>query len=84
MSLAQSGHARRSRECPLSGVKRTLRTSSKMSANDPKRTLAVRQTTAPGRTSEIGNLQQPAVADPGSGQVSLGLVSGSGIAARLI
>ena len=42
------------------------------------------QITALARTSEIGNLQQPAVADPGSGQVSFGLVSGSGIAARLI
>src|SRR6516162_10102976 len=42
------------------------------------------QTTALGRTSEIGNLQQPAVADPRSGQVGLGLVSCSGVAARLI
>ena len=70
------------RTCALLGVKRTSR--ARMSAFDPKRTSAVRQTTAPGRTSEIGNLQQPAVADPGSGQVSLGLVSGSGVAARLI
>src|SRR5262249_60080720 len=37
-----------------------------------------------GRTSEIRNLQQLAVADPGSGQVGLGLVSGSGVPARLI
>src|SRR6516164_6417105 len=51
-----------------------------MSAFDPKRTPDDRAD----RTSEIGNLQQPAVADPCSGQVSLGLVSGSGVAARLI
>src|SRR5262249_20605140 len=54
-----------------------------MSAFDPKWTPAG-QTTALGRTSEIGNLQQLAVADPGFGQVSLGLVSCSGVAARLI
>ena len=33
------------------------------------------------RTSEIGNLQQPAVADPGSGKVSLGLTRRGGVAA---
>src|SRR6516164_8143727 len=51
-----------------------------MSAFDPKRTPDDRAD----RTSEVGNLQQPAVADPRSGQVSLGLVSGSSVAARLI
>jgi len=41
-------------------------------------------TTAPMRTSEIGNLQQLAVADPGSGKVSLGLARRGGVAARFI
>jgi hypothetical protein len=37
--LAQSGHQDRAAECPLLGVKRTLRFQGVMSAFDPKRTL---------------------------------------------
>jgi hypothetical protein len=36
--MAQSGHAACTAECPLSGVKRTLRFQGAMSAFDPKRT----------------------------------------------
>jgi hypothetical protein len=36
--LAQSGHYVRGSECPLLGVKRTLRLHCEMSAFDPKRT----------------------------------------------
>src|ERR1700737_1381646 len=36
------------------------------------------------RVSEIGNLQKPAVADPDSGKVSLGLARRGGVAARLM
>jgi hypothetical protein len=39
--LAQSGHHSRLRQCPLSGVKRTSRIQSVMSAFDPKRTWHV-------------------------------------------
>jgi hypothetical protein len=38
LRLAQSGHSNRSRECPLSGVKRTSEFKGIMSANNPKRT----------------------------------------------
>ena len=38
--LAQSGHTRVHCKCPFSGVKRTSLSHCKMSANDPKRTLA--------------------------------------------
>ena len=36
--MALSGHFKRSRECPLLGVKRTCRFALQMSAFDPKRT----------------------------------------------
>ena len=38
--LAQSGHPAVARQCPLSGVKRTSRFQSVMSASDPRRTFA--------------------------------------------
>jgi hypothetical protein len=38
--LALSGHANSSEQCPLSGVKRTCLFALRMSAFDPKRTLA--------------------------------------------
>ena len=37
--LAQSGHHGRANQCPLSGVKRTSRLQTVMSAFDPKRTF---------------------------------------------
>src|SRR5262245_47710008 len=56
------------------------------SACDPKRTLMcidpVRSSID--ANSEIGNLQQSAVADPGSGKVSLGLTRRGRVAAGLI
>src|SRR5215469_14432885 len=82
--LAQSGHRMTEFQCSLLGVKRTSLRHASMSASDSKRTPDDRADHCARRTSEIGNLQQPAVADPRSGQVSLGLVSGSGVAARLI
>ena len=39
--LAQSGHANRSQQCPLSGVKRTLLRLAPMSAFDPKRPSSI-------------------------------------------
>src|SRR6516225_5421723 len=39
--LAQSGHSDCAQQCPLSGVKRTLRGRALMSAFDPKRTLKI-------------------------------------------
>src|SRR4029450_8893087 len=57
-----------------------------MSAYDPKRTLMCIDPVGSSidANSEIGNLQQPAVADPGSGKVSLGLTRRGGVAACLI
>src|SRR5262245_52749936 len=61
-----------------------------MSAIGPKRILMyveirlVAQLPGTNSNSEIGNLQQPAVADPGSGKVSLGLARRGGVAACLI
>ena len=40
--MAESGHFKRSRECPLLGVKRTSGGHAVMSAFDPKRTLSGR------------------------------------------
>src|SRR6516162_9061370 len=40
--LAQSGHFTTEFQCPLSGVKRTSSESASMSANDPKRSWALR------------------------------------------
>jgi hypothetical protein len=48
--LAQSGHPRVARQCPLSGVKRTSLRSATMSAFDPKRTSGL-QSQASCRTS---------------------------------
>src|SRR5262245_57458917 len=41
--LAQSGHSKLHRTCPLSGVKRTSVSALQMSAFDPKRTCAARK-----------------------------------------
>jgi hypothetical protein len=41
LSLAQSGHPNALGRCPLSGVKQTSRKPPRMSAYDPKQTLAI-------------------------------------------
>jgi hypothetical protein len=59
--MAQSGHPGRVVECPFSGVKRTFRRHTPMSAYDPKRTLpsAGLATSCLGQLPTIGLLSEP-------------------------
>ena len=73
--LAHSGHHDRSERCPLLGVKRTSRDWSSMSANDPKRKLAVETC----RRAKCRRTPFPPGANP-AGDVICGRSAGIGIA----
>src|SRR5262245_26543 len=82
---------KRAPKCPVLEVKRTSHSRTRLSAFDPKADIYAsqrcwrwRQTTAAMANLEIGNLQQPAIADPGSGKVSRGLARRTGVAACLM